>query len=499
MILVSQNTLSKAHEPGMINFNWFQSKHHSSFDCCFEYDLLIRWIIIFEKATFFSCPNHCATEAMKKNLPKTNTDLINPHLQGLDQSDTLAINEKSKELIAQGKRVYRFGLGQSPFPVPDSVVRALRLNAPQKDYLPVKGLPLLREAVADFHRRKDHIAAKSDCVIIGPGSKELVFLLQLVFNGEIIIISPCWVSYIPQARILGKEISIIHSSYENKWQLTPRLFQEFLKKRGRKDKPALMILNYPGNPDGVSFQEKDLTEIAAMAREQHLFILSDEIYGQLNHEGKHISIGRFYPEGTIISSGLSKWCGAGGWRLGTFTFPEELKWLSEKMAVVASETYTSVSAPIQFAAVQAFKGGTEIEEYLWHVRKILSTLGSDCARTLKKAGIRVHEPIGGFYLFLDFSNYTDQLHAKGITTPKELCSRLLEDTGVALLHGHCFSRPLEEFSARMAYVDFDGASALAATKTLPLHSPLPEDFDRIYCPKVIEGVSKIVEWLNAFQ
>lgn len=436
---------------------------------------------------------------MKKDLPKPNADLINPHLQGLDQSDTLAINEKSKNLIANGKTVYRFGLGQSPFPVPDSVVRALRLHAPQKDYLPVRGLPLLREAVADFHRRKDHVAAKFDGVIIGPGSKELVFLLQLVFNGEIIIISPCWVSYIPQARILGKEISIIHSSYENKWQLTPRLFRDFLKKRNKKNKPALMILNYPGNPDGVSFAEEDLIEIAALAREYHIFILSDEIYGQLNHEGKHVSMGRFYPEGTIISSGLSKWCGAGGWRLGTFTFPDELHWVCEKMAVVASETYTSVSAPIQFAAIQAFKGGTEIEEYLWHVRKILSTLGMDCAHTLQKAGIKVHEPVGGFYLFLDFSNHTDKLRAKGITSSKELCSQLLADTGVALLHGHCFSRPQEELSARLAYVDFDGAGALAAARTVPLHGPLPEDFDKIYCAKVIEGVNRIIEWLEGFK
>ncbi len=430
---------------------------------------------------------------------QTVTDLINPLVRGLDQSDTLAINEKSKELIAQGNIVYRFGLGQSPFPVPDSVVEALRLNAPQKDYLPVKGLSSLREAVADFHRRKDTVAARSDCVLIGPGSKELVFLLQLVFHGEIIIISPCWVSYVPQAQILGKEISIIHSTYENKWQLTPRLFRDFLQKRNRKEKPALLILNYPGNPDGVSFLEKDLIEIASLAREHHIYILSDEIYGQLHHQGKHVSIARFYPEGTIISSGLSKWCGAGGWRLGTFTFPEELQWLREKIAAVASETYTSVSAPIQFAAVQAFKGGTEIEEYLWQVRKILSTLGRDCARILRKADIRLHKPVGGFYLFLDFAHFADAFLAKGIATSKDLCARLLDDTGVALLHGSCFSRPAEEFSTRMAYVDFDGACALAAAKTVPLHSPLPDDFDSIYCPKVMEGVSRIIEWLQAFR
>jgi len=427
---------------------------------------------------------------------KTYEEFINPLLNGLSESDTLAINERSKALIAQGKTVYRFGLGQSPFPVPESVVEALRVNAPQKDYLPVRGLPLLREAVADFHRRKDGIEAQPDCVMIGPGSKELVFLLQLVFNGEIIIISPCWVSYVPQAKILGKQVSIIHSSFEHKWQLTPKLFSDFIKGRKKSSKPALMILNYPGNPDGITFKEKDLMEMATMARENNIYILSDEIYGQLHHEGKHISIGKFYPEGTIMSAGLSKWCGAGGWRLGTFTFPQNLTWLMDKMAVVASETFTAVSAPIQFAAVQAFKGGIDIEEYLWHVRKILANLGKECVRILAGAGVTINDPVGGFYLFLDFSKYTGQLHKKGIRTSRELCSRLLDETGVAILQGSAFSRPEEEFSARMAYVDFDGASALAASRTIPLPNPLPEEFNKVYCPMVVNGVTHVAEWLR---
>lgn len=422
--------------------------------------------------------------------------LLNPNLSGLDESSTLTINAISKELMEQGRTVYRFGLGQSPFPVPESVIDALRLHAPQKDYLPVKGLPLLREAVADFHSRKDGVNARSEGVIIGPGSKELVFLLQLVFNGEIIIISPCWVSYIPQAKILGKDISVIQSSFNDKWHLTPQLFKDFLNKRKNKTKPGLMILNYPGNPDGVNFSEKCLVEIAALAREHNIFILSDEIYGQLDHQGKHISIARFYPEGTIISSGLSKWCGAGGWRLGTFTFPEDLIWLQNQMAVVASETYTSVSAPIQYAAVQAFKGGTIIEEYLWRVRKILSTIGNQSAQKLNQAGIKVNAPAGGFYLFLDFSNYSETLISSGITTSKELCKLILEETGVAILHGSAFARPDNEFTARMAYVDFDGARALAASRTIPLDESLPEDFSRIYCSKVIEGVDRLTEWIT---
>ncbi len=116
-----------------------------------------------------------------------------------------------------------------------------------------------------------------------------------------------------------------------------------------------------------------------------------------------MSIAKYYPEGTIISGGLSKWCGAGGWRLGTFTFPQSLRWLQDAMAVVASETFTSTSAPIQYAAVRAFCSDREIEHYLWQSRRILDLIGKYITAALQKAGVLVSLPQGAFYLFPDFS------------------------------------------------------------------------------------------------
>jgi aspartate aminotransferase len=233
-----------------------------------------------------------------------------------------------------------------------------------------------------------------------------------------------------------------------------------------------------------------------VARENNVIILSDEIYGQLNHNGNHISISRFYPEGTIISSGLSKWCGAGGWRLGTFSFPQNLKPIMEMMAVVASETYTSVSAPIQHAAVFAFRGGSEIENYLWHTRRILKGLGKECVDILQSAGINVHLPEGAFYLFPDCSPLKEKLTSRGIVSSSDLCYRLLEETGVAVLPGSDFNRDSTELTLRMAYVDFDGAGALGASHIIPLHEQLPEDFFKQHCARVLEGVKKMAEWLN---
>ncbi|MCZ7685492.1 MAG: aminotransferase class I/II-fold pyridoxal phosphate-dependent enzyme [Sandaracinaceae bacterium] len=112
---------------------------------------------------------------------------LNLNVRGMRASATVAINEHSNALIAEGRRVFKLGLGQSPFPVPAPVVAALREHAGEKDYLPVRGLYELRRTVAHYTERKAGIDRTAEDVLIGPGSKELMFLLQLVFYGELVI------------------------------------------------------------------------------------------------------------------------------------------------------------------------------------------------------------------------------------------------------------------------------------------------------------------------
>jgi len=420
---------------------------------------------------------------------------LNLNVRGLTESATLAINNQSNQLIRQGKHVYRLGLGQSPFPVPDVVQKALRQNSHQKDYLPVQGLQSLREAVATYHSKYDGRHCNADSVLIGPGSKELMFLLQLCYYGDLVIPTPCWVSYIPQAQIVGRQVVSLPTSFENEWRLQPENLRHLCEQD--PGRPRLVILNYPGNPDGGTYSPQTLKEIAEVAREYDIIILSDEIYGQLSHSGEHISIARYYPEGTIVSSGLSKWCGAGGWRLGTFTFPESLKWLQNVMAAVASETYTSTSAPIQYAAVRAFEGGIEIERYLAHSRRILARLGQWSASRLQDAGARIFSPRGAFYLFPDFTPIADKFIKNKILTSSELCRRALDETGVAFLPGKSFGRPNEELTVRIAYVDFDGARALAASEQISLDQDIGHDFIDIYCHNTKAGIDLLCDWVES--
>jgi aspartate aminotransferase len=348
--------------------------------------------------------------------------------------------------------------------------------------------------VANHNRRLQGIDCTGQDILIGPGSKELMFLLQLVYYGDLVIPTPSWVSYAPQAQIIGRKINWIQTSVKNDWRLVP----EDLDRLCHEDpsRPRIVILNYPANPTGDTYTSDELKQLAHIAREYRVILLSDEIYGELHHRGQHVSLARYYPEGTIISSGLSKWCGAGGWRLGTFTFPPNLRWLLDAMAVVASETYTSTSAPIQYAAIRAFSGGAEIEQYLRSSRRILRNLGRHIYTQLKEAGASLAHPVGAFYLFPDFSPMKDRLAARGIHDSNTLCTRLLEETGVATLPGSEFGRPASELTLRLAYVDFDGARTLAAHDEFFQDRDITPAFLEQYCPNVVNAIDAMCRWLN---
>jgi aspartate aminotransferase len=417
---------------------------------------------------------------------------LNLSVRGMTSSATLAIQERCAALASERREVFRLGLGQSPFPVPRPVIEELQANAHQKAYLPVRGLPALREAVAEYNTRSQGVPRTADDVMIGPGSKELMFILQLVYYGDIVIPSPAWVSYAPQARITGRLIRWVHTGRGNGWRLTPTELEEVC--HDDPDRPRIVVLNYPGNPTGNSYTADELKALAEVARTYRVVLLSDEIYGELHFAGRHVSIARYYPEGTIISGGLSKWCGAGGWRLGTFSFPHTMSWLLGAMAAVASETYTSTSTPIQYAAVRAFRGGIRLEEYLWLSRRILGALGAWCAARIAECGAQVVEPAGAFYLFPDFSPLKEKFRSRGITTNRAMCEQLLEATGVATLPGSDFGRPADELTSRIAFVDFDGAKAMAALEALPKDSPVTEEFMRSYCDRTMRAVELIADW-----
>lgn len=417
---------------------------------------------------------------------------LNTNLGGLSTSATIAIQQLCRQLQRQGKNVYRLGLGQSPFPVPDPVIKTLKENAHQKDYLAVKGLEELRQVLVDYHHRSFDVECGIEDVVVGPGSKELMFILQLVYDGEILLPLPAWVSYSPQARIIGRNVNGIMTYKEANYKITAQQIETIC--RLDPNRSRLLILNYPSNPTGQTYNAQELEELAEVLAKYKVLVLADEIYARTDFSGDPASIVTYYPEGTIFSGGLSKWCGAGGWRLGIFILPEAMRWLTDAMATVASETFTSTSAPIQYAAVTAFQENREIDSYVEKCRNVLAALAGEVTGQLQKTDVDVLPAQGGFYIFPDFSGYRSKLEQRHIYTSAQFCDALLQETGVAILPGSDFGRDPGELTARMAFVDFDGSLAL---REYPENNVLDRNYLLHCCGRTVEAVERLVGWLNA--
>jgi len=406
--------------------------------------------------------------------------IIKDQISNLKPSATLAINEESNKLKKKGKKIFKFGFGQSPFPIPDSIILALKNSANQNTYLPMQGLEELRSTIAKDLNNNNNNQFESDDIVIGPGTKELMFLTQIAFNGDVLLPAPSWVSYRPQALIAKNKVHWIQTSSKTNWFPTAEQIEEKIKTI--KDKNLLLFINSPNNPSGMVC--KNLKEIATIAKKYKLIILSDEIYSRLTFDKQYVSVSNFYPEGTIVSTGLSKWCGAGGWRLGFFGIPKQLRELKNSLKILCSESFTSVSAPIQYAAIKAYEG--DYSEYLNRVRKILSFTANYVYENLKSNVVNITKPEGGFYLFPEFTN------AKFFSS-SEMCKDILNKTGIALLPGSDFGLDSNKMLARLSYTDFDGANFLRNT----LGSNKLDDADlKKNAPNIVDGVALLKGWLN---
>ena len=407
--------------------------------------------------------------------------IIKDEISRLKPSATLAINEESDRLKKSGKKIFKFGFGQSPFPIPEKIISALKNNANKHKYLPMQGLEELRVAVANHLNKDNKNDFKSDDIIIGPGTKELMFLTQIAFEGEILLPAPSWVSYQPQASIAKNKTHWIQTSSSSNWFPTAQQLEEKIKII--RNKNLMLFINSPNNPSGTVC--KNLKEIAAIAKKYKLILLSDEIYSRLTFNNQYESISNFYPEGTIVSTGLSKWCGAGGWRLGFFAIPSKLEKLKSSLKILCSESFTSVSAPIQYAAVKAYD--EDHTEYLSKVKKILSFTGMYVFENLKSNAVNITKPEGGFYLFPEF------LNAK-FSSSSAMCKDILNKTGVALLPGSDFGFPSNKMLARLSFTDFDGSNFLEKTSGSKM---LDNEDLKKNAPNIVEGVLRLKEWSNS--
>merc|ERR550519_1180303 len=311
--------------------------------------------------------------------------LVREDLTNYGGASNLAFNEKVKSLQNAGQEIFHFGFGQSPFPVPEPFIRHLKETAGVNDYLSVAGLMELREEIVEFHKEWDEVNLSIDNLIVGPGSKELIYLTMAVFRGEIWLPAPAWTTYKPQACLAGHQPRLINQPAEQKWKLRAEDIETAVKD---VEGPHLLILTNPGNPSGCTYSREELEALATVCSRNQVIVLSDEIYARLNYAGDHTCMSQVYPNGTILTTGFSKWSSAGGWRLGYAHFPQPLHQLRKAVLSGASHTYSCAPAPLQHAVARALlRDGEELRSYVVGARKVLAAVASYCQSQLSAVGV----------------------------------------------------------------------------------------------------------------
>ncbi len=393
---------------------------------------------------------------------------------------------------------FGFAFGQSPFPALPPLARALEAAAENSGYADAEGIFELRKAAASFNARHFGLDPNPERIIIGPGTKGLFFLLFSILRGEIIIPVPSWIGYAPQARFLGKRHHLLLTSPDNSYKLTAEELALFLKTHDKKQ--YLLILNNPNNPTGAVYNKDELSSIAEVCRKNGIIVLSDEIYALTTFNfSSYTSMGTIYPEGTFVLSGLSKDRSAGGYRLGICYLPDaDCRKINKGLQKLAATIYTNVTTPVQWAAVAAYSENEEIEEYFITTREIHRIMGLTVSREFAKIeGLQVTKPEGGFYFYIDFNYFKENLKICGIENPNQLGEALIScPHHIATVTGDSLLLPPENFGARIAFVDYNGLRAYEAFKKRRPKSLKAEiDFVKEFAPTMLEGAYAVSDFL----
>ena len=391
---------------------------------------------------------------------------------------------------------YGFAFGQSPFPVPQSIQNALIKNADKGAYAAVPGIPELRNAISKYNKHYFAMDISPERIYVGPGTKELIFNLLEILHGTVILPTPAWLGYLPQIRFLQKNYHMLPTRANKK--ISPTDLQKLALRL--QDRQKILILNNPNNPTGLLYDRLELEEIADVCREQNIVVISDEIYAQTTFNfSKFISMGKIYPEGTFVTNGLSKSHAAGGYRLGYVVFPQHASDLKSQFKKILATEYTAVSTPIQHAAVAGFEISKYMDEYFEITRNIHHIMGEYAHDALLKIeGVKVTKPEATFYLLADFNAFATDLQKVKINTSQKLSESLMvHPYHTAIVGGDSLVLERTDFSARIAYVDYDGAKVYESYKKQKpkTHSERTE-FVKNNAPKIVQGIMMIEKFFE---
>jgi aspartate/methionine/tyrosine aminotransferase len=406
--------------------------------------------------------------------------------------------ERCTERQCNGE-IYRFGLGQSPFPVPAPLRKALSIHSGKGEYAGPIGNIALRTAISDFYKARFNMDIEPYRVVSGHGAKGLIYSIFTLLAGSTIIPAPGWLGYLPQLRILNVPYYRLYCHWINNFKIRPQSLEAMLK--GLVNTQHLLILNNPINPTGVRYSLEELETIANICRKYNTNILADEVYSLLCYDfDSFVSMGKIYPEGTFVIHSLSAGMGAGGYRLGSCIMPEGISpTIIREFEKIAATVYTGPATPVQEAGIAAYESREEMDQYLNAVRNISRIMTTRLALITKKIeGIRVTIPEAGYYFMVDLNPLTREIEKTGIRHSNDLAPALISHPyHIATVTGEAMMAPYGDYFIRFAATGYDGERALLAyLEKPPVGEDEEETFFRFHGSKMIKGIENFNTWVN---
>jgi aspartate aminotransferase len=365
---------------------------------------------------------------------------LSERLLSMEESATIAMSQKSRELKAQGKDVISLSLGEPDFFTPEFIKDAAKqaMDDNYTMYTPVPGYDDLREAICEKFQRDNGLTYDKSQIVVSTGAKQSIanVVMSLINPGDKVLIpAPYWVSYIEIVKVAGGEPVIISADISSDFKITANQLEEVLS-----DEIKMIIFSTPCNPTGSVYNKNEMQALAkVIAKHKHISVIADEIYEHINFTGEHASLAAFdevYDQ-VITVNGVSKAWAMTGWRLGYIGAPKHIAAACSK---IQGQFTSGTSSITQKATIAALKADPIVLKDMLAAFKSRRTLVLNALRAMP--GVKVNEPQGAFYFFPDISAFFGKAYnGKTIENATDLSLYLLEEALVALVTGDAFGDP----------------------------------------------------------
>lgn len=366
--------------------------------------------------------------------------VLSERVLNLAESETLKMARMARELRALGHDVISLSLGEPDFDTPEHIKTAAyeALKAGYTKYTPVSGLPELTQAISEKFRRDNDLNYKPEQIVVSNGAKQSLYnICQALLDpgDEVVVFAPYWVSYWEIVKLSGGTPVALYAGVDKDFKPDPEQLDAAITPRTK-----FVLFSSPCNPTGTVFDRAELTAYAdVLARHDHVFVVSDEIYEYINFTHEHVSIGSFpqVKDRTITINGFAKGFAMTGWRLGYIGAP---KFIADACAKIQGQVTSGASSFGQKAGAVALLsdlGPTEAMREAFRERRdiILSMLE-------EIPGIKANHPEGAFYVFPDISWYFGKSDGQVvINNADDFCDYIMSSAYVGLVSGSAFGDP----------------------------------------------------------